>query len=108
MSPEDERAAFWKAVGTVDDRVTELKAVVDTRNEMMREYILKAVKDAMPSALLSDDQHRWVVMSIEREAQRMLFRRKVLESAAIWAIPIVILSVLKVFYEYVVNHGWKP
>jgi len=108
MSPEDERAAFWKAVHTVDDRVTSLEAVLNTRQEQMREAIQAAVREAMPTALLSDDQHRWVTMSIEREAQRVLFRRKVIERAAIWAIPITILGILKIFYEYILNHGWKP
>lgn len=109
MNPDDERAAFWQAVHTVDDRVTALEATVNTRNEMMRETIQAAVREAMPSAILSDEQHRWVQLAIEREAQRAAFRRKVIESSAIWAVPFVILAVLAVFREYAIAHGmWRP
>lgn len=109
MNPDDEREAFWKAIHTVDDRVTELKAVVDTRNEMMRDNIHEAVRSAMPTSLMSDDEHRWLKMAIEREAQRAAFRRKVIESSAIWAVPLILLAVLAVFREYAIAHGmWRP
>ena len=43
MNPDDERAAFWKAVHTVDDRVTDLKARIEERDSMTLEMIQTAV-----------------------------------------------------------------
>ena len=112
MSPDDEREAFWKAIHTVDDRVTELKAVVDTRNETMREAIKDAVREAMPRALLSDDQHAFVVMAMKREEQRAQYRQKVIDSATLWAIPTALgligFALWTLLKEYLVAHGlWR-
>lgn len=108
MKPEDEREAFWKAVGTVDDRVTALEAVVSTRNEMMRETILAAVKEAMPTALLSDDEHRWVRMAIQREAQMIAFRRAVIEKTFIGLVWAGIVGAGIIIREYAIAHGmWR-
>ena len=63
MNPEDERDKVWRALHTNSDRITELEATVNTRNEMMRESILSAVREAMPSSLMSDDEHRWVKLA---------------------------------------------
>lgn len=109
MNPEDERAAFWQAVHAVDDRVTALEATVSTRHEMMRESIHSAVREAMPLRLPTEKQMQYIDMAIEREAERAAFRKKVIESSAIWAIPLMIIAVLAVFREYAIAHGmWRP
>lgn len=109
MNPEDEREKVWRALHTNSDRITELEATVNTRNEMMRESILSAVREAMPKALLTDEQHRWLLMAIEASAQRAMLRRKILESAAIWAVPLLLVAALTVFREYAIAHGmWSP
>lgn len=109
MSQADEREAFWKAVHTVDDRVTELKAVVDTRNDMMRENIRQAVREAMPTALLSDDEYRWVKLAIQREAQMVAFRRAVIEKTLIGLTWAGIVAVGVILREFAIAHGmWRP
>lgn len=106
---DDEREKIWRAIGVIDDRVTELKAVVDTRNELMRETITDAVKQSMPTALLNNDQHAYVEIAFQRWKDRAAFRKKVIESAAIWAIPLILLFFLGIVREYAINHGmWKP
>lgn len=108
MKPEDEREAFWAAVHTVDDRVTALEATVTTRNEMMREAIQNAVREAMPTALLSDDEHRWVRMAIQREAQMATFRRAVIEKTFIGLVWAGIVGLWIVVREYAIAHGvWR-
>lgn len=108
MDPQDERDAFWKAVHTVDDRVTTLESIVHTRNEMMRESIADAVRAAMPSALLSDDEHRWVKMAIQREAQLISFRRAVIEKTLVGLVWAGILAIGVILREFAVAHGlWK-
>lgn len=109
MNPEDERAAFWQAVHTVDDRVTSLEATVGARDELMREAIQEAVRSAMPSAMLSDDEHRWVRLAIQREAQMIAFRRAVIEKTFIGLVWAGIVGMAFVVREYAIAHGmWRP
>lgn len=109
MTPDDERAAFWKALHTVDDRVTALEAVVNTRNDLMRESIQAAVKEAMPKSLLSDEEHRWVQLAIERQVQMIAFRRAVIEKTLLGLIWAGIIAAGLVVKDYAVSHGmWRP
>lgn len=109
VNPQDERESFWKAVHTVDDRVTALESVVNTRNEMMREAIQSAVREAMPTALLSDDEHTWVRMAIQREAQMASFRRAVIEKTLLGLIWAGIVGLALMLREYAIAHGmWRP
>lgn len=104
MNPDDERAAFWQAVHTVDDRVTALEATVTTRNEMMRESILSAVREAMPKNLVSDGEHEFLRMLMEREKRKAQFQQKIIEGTAIWAVPSLIGGALWVIWKLFV--GW--
>ena len=109
MNPDDERAAFWKAVHTVDDRVTALESAMSTRNELMRDTIQAAVREAMPTALLSDDEHRWVQLAIRREAQMIDFRRAVIEKSLTGLIWAAIVAGGLILREYAIAHGmWRP
>jgi hypothetical protein len=79
----------------------------------MRDLIKQAVQDAMSSALLTDEEHRWVQLAIRREAQAIAFRDKVIESTAIWAIILlagwVLAVVALLIHDYAIAHGmWKP
>jgi hypothetical protein len=109
MEPSDEREIFWTAINTNSDRITELEAIVTARNEMTRDNILSAVREAMPSAMLSDDEHRWVQMAIHAEAQRIAFRRAVIEKSLLGLIWVGIIGVGIVVREYAIAHGmWRP
>ncbi len=108
MNPEDERDKVWRALHTNSDRITELEATVNTRNEMMRESILSAVREAMPSSLMSDDEHRWVKLAIEKEAQSIAFRKKVIEHTTTGLVWAGIVGIGIVFREWAVAHGlWR-
>lgn len=109
MNPEDEREAFWKALNMNSDRITELEAIVNTRNELMGQSIKEAVREAMPSALMSDDEHRWVKMAIQAEAQRAAFRRAVIEKSLLGLIWAALAGAALVVREYAIAHGmWRP
>ena len=102
MSIEDERAAVWQAIQVNGDRITEVR-------DTMHDTITRAVKDAMPKALMTDDQHRFLQELIERQQQGRKFRQKIIESSAVWAIPLLILALMAIFREYAIAHGmWKP
>ena len=106
---DDERASLWQAVHTVDDRVTDLRARFEEREDMTLEMVKTAVRDAMPTALLSEDEHRWVQMAIKAEAQRADFRRAVIEKSLLGLIWAAIIGIGVIVREYAVAHGmWKP
>ena len=106
--PNDERERIWTAVGKVSDRVTSIEAKIEERHDMTREMIFAAVHDAMPKAMLNDEEHRWVQLAIRRETQLAEFRKKVIESATIWALLLVLGAALFILKEFFANHGWKP
>lgn len=107
--PEDERERFWRAVELNAEKITELEAVVNTRQEMMRETITQAVQSAMPKAMLTDDEHRWVQLAIKREVQQIAFRQAVIEKSSIALIWAGIVFIGVVAREYMVAHGmWRP
>jgi len=109
MEPEKERDAVWKALSVNSDRITELEAIVSTRSEMTRETILSAVREAMPSAMLSDDEHRWVQLAIQREAQMIAFRRAVIEKTFTGLVWAGLVAAGLVIREYAIAHGmWRP
>ena len=109
MNPDDERASFWSAVHTVDDRVTRLEAKVTERIDMTREDIREAVRAAMPTALLSEEEHRWVQLAIRREAQMIDFRRAVIEKSLAGLAWAAIVALGLVVREYAIAHGmWRP
>lgn len=82
MTIEDERARVWAAIDFNGERITELR-------ESMRDVIKEAVQEAMPTALLSDDERRWVQLAIKKEAQSIAFRQSVINKTLlglIWAL----------------------
>lgn len=104
-APEVEVERVWAALHANSDRITfveettkeridGLEDVLNTRNELMRESIHSAVREsvreAMPSRFPTEAQLYYLDAAIERQAQSIAFRRKVIESTTIWAVIIVI------------------
>ena len=108
MGSTEEADRFWKALDVTADRLTELEAVMKTRNEHMRESILSAVKEAMPSALLSEEEHTWVKMAIQKEAQSIALRRAIIEKSLAGLVWAGIVAFALVIREYAIAHGmWR-
>ena len=109
MAPEDERKSIWAAVGLNSDRITALEAIVKDRDESMREMIREAVRDALPIRLPTEKQLQYLDSAIERQAQSIAFRRKIIEGSALWAVPLLIMAFLAMVREYMIAHGmWRP
>lgn len=109
MNPDDERAAFWAAVHTVDDRVTDLKARIEERDSMTLEMIQTAVREAMPRPMMTEHEHAWVKLAIERQAQSIAFRRQVIEKSLTGLIWAGIVGLGLIVREYAIAHGmWRP
>ena len=101
MSIDDERERVWSAIQTNGDRITQLR-------DDMTATVKDAVREAMPSALLSDEQHRWVELAIRKEAQSIAFRQSVIDKTLVGLIWAVILGAGIVLKENMQAHGWKP
>lgn len=101
MSIEDERAQVWRAIEANGTRIDSLETV-------MEQTVTRAVKDAMPNALLNAEEHRWVQLAIRKEAQTIAFRQSVIDktlTGLVWAMIVGAGIILK---EYFASHGWKP
>jgi len=108
MSPQEKEESIWSALRTTVDRVTELEVLVKERTESLRTTIKEAVAEAMPSALLSDDEHRWLQNAIKRQEQSIDFRNKVIQGTATWTMIALLIWIGIVLKEYIFAHGWKP
>jgi hypothetical protein len=75
----------------------------------IREMIRSAVQEAMPKALLTEDEHSWVKLAIRREAQMIAFRTAVIEKTFIGLIWAGIIGLGIIVREYAIAHGiWRP
>ena len=100
INNNEERDRVWRGIEANGVRIDELR-------DTMRETITQAVKDAMPRALLTDDEHRYVQTAIKREAQKVAFRQSVIDKT-LTALVISLLGGLGLMVrEYLVAHGWK-
>ena len=96
---------------SIERRVADIEGSLEKRTELLRAAVSEAVKEAMPSSLLSDEQYRWVELAIQREAQSIAFRKAVIEktlTGLIWAalggLGTLVWAVGKEFFA---AHGWK-
>lgn len=84
----------------------------DALRDLVREAVRDAVRDAMPmpmQCLMSEEQHAWVDLAIEREARRAAFQRAVIEKTMLGLIWAAILGAGVIVSEYLTAHGvWKP
>jgi hypothetical protein len=80
--------------------------------EAIQSAILEASKQNIYSAQLSEEEHRWVKLAIQAEADKIRFRKAVIEktlAGLIWLAIIGVGSALwQLIYEWAINRGYKP
>lgn len=80
--------------------------------EAIQAAILEASKQNIYSAQLSEEEHRWVKLAIQAEADKIRFRKAVIEktlAGLIWLAIIGVGSALwQLIYEWAINRGYKP
>ena len=98
---DDERARFWRAIESNGTRI-------DGLERDMHQTVTRAVKDAMPNALLSDEEHPWLQLAIKQKTQSIAFRQSVIDKTLTGLVWALILGVGVILKEYFAAHGWKP
>lgn len=100
MSTDDERDRFWHAIEANSTRI-------DGLERDMHQTVVRAVKEAMPNALLNAEEYRWVQLAIRGEAQRIAFRQSVIDKTLTGLVWALILGVGIMVKEYLSSHGLK-
>ena len=99
--------AFSRLPYDLTQRLTDVEFRVAQGLSLSRETIREAVIDAMPSALLTDDQHRWVELAIQKEAQTIAFRRAVIEKTTLGLVWAALVAIGLIVKEYLASRGLK-
>lgn len=100
MLDDEKCLQVWKAIHYNGDRIDSLEAI-------MEQTVTRAVKEAMPNALLNADEHRWVQLAIKREVQVIAFRQSVIDKTLTGLVWSLILGLGVIVKEYLAAHGWK-
>ena len=77
----------------------------EDRKELISDII--TALEANPAPLLSDEEHRWVKMAIQKEAQSIELRKAIIEKTLAGLVWMFIVGVGYVFLEFANNHFIK-
>ncbi len=91
----------------LERRIAQVEGSLEKRSELLRIVVQAAVREAMPSSLLSEEQYRWVELAIQKEAQSIAFRKAVIEKTTLGLIWSGIIGLGLIFKEFLVAHGIK-
>ena len=69
--------------------------------------IVNALACKIPTSTLTDEEHRWVKLAIQREAQSIQFRQKVIDNSLTGLIWLGILGVGVMIRTYLASVGLK-
>ena len=57
--------------------------------------------------VLSDDEHRWVQMAIQKDAQTIAFRTAVIEKSLLGVLAVIGAGFFYVIIDFLKSHGFK-
>lgn len=77
----------------------------EDRKELISDII--TALESKPAPLLSDEEHRWVKMAIQKEAQSIELRKAIIEKTLAGLVWMFIVGVGYVFLEFANNHFIK-
>ena len=100
INNNEERDRVWRGIEANGVRIDELR-------DTMRETITQAVKDAMPRALLTEEEHRAVQLVIKKQTQSIAFRQKIIDNTVTGLVWALVVGLGVMVREYLVAHGWK-
>jgi hypothetical protein len=67
--------------------------------------ITAAIKGA---SALTDEEHRWVKMAIQKEAQTIELRKAIIEKTLSGLVWMFLIGIGTVFLGWATQHGYKP
>ena len=67
--------------------------------------ITEAVK--VIQTVLSDDEQRWVLLAIKKEAQSIAFRTAIIEKSLLGVVAMIGAGVIYIIADFLKNHGFK-
>jgi hypothetical protein len=67
--------------------------------------ITAAIKGA---SALTDEEHRWVKMAIQKEAQTIELRKAIIEKTLSGLVWMFLIGIGTVFLNWATQHGYKP
>jgi hypothetical protein len=70
--------------------------------------IAAAIRIRSTDAGLSEEEQRWVKLAIQAEAQRIEFRKKVIEKTLLSLIWAGVVGIGYIVLGWATNHGYKP
>ena len=70
--------------------------------------IAAAIRIRSTDAGLSEEEQRWVKLAIQAEAQRIEFRKKVIEKTLLSLIWAGVVGMGYIVLGWATNHGYKP
>ena len=70
--------------------------------------IAAAIRIRSTDAGLSEEEQRWVKLAIQAEAQRIEFRKNVIEKTLMSLIWAGVVGMGYIFLGWATNHGYKP
>jgi len=79
----------------------------EERTEFAAE-IAAAIRIRSSDTGLSEEEQRWVKMAIQAEAQKIEFRRKVIEKTLLGLIWSGVVGLGYIFLGWATQHGYKP
>jgi hypothetical protein len=79
----------------------------EERAELAAE-IAAAIRIRSTDAGLSEEEQRWVKLAIQAEAQRIEFRKKVIEKTLLSLIWAGVVGIGYIVLGWATNHGYKP
>ena len=74
-----------------------------------RAILISDITDAIKSAsTLTDDEHRWVKMAIQKEAQSIELRKAIIEKTLSGLVWVLLAGIGMVLLDWATQHGYKP
>ena len=74
-----------------------------------RAILISDISNAIKGAsALTDEEHRWVKMAIQKEAQSIELRKAIIEKTLTGLVWMVLLGIGSVFLSWATQHGYKP
>lgn len=96
----EERDRVWRAIEANGVRIDHLQETIQTT-------IIQAVRDAMPRALLTEEELIAVQLVIRKQAQSIAFRQKIIDNTVTGLVWMLVAGVGVMVREYLMSHGWK-